>query len=344
MKLSIVLICLFGSTAVNAALPHAVIEPAAPKWGDRVALIYRQDAPGALLTTGQQIVARVIIWYPEHSEERLLKLQAGAGNPRAEFTVPESASFISAYFVTADAYDGSVTAKVYDAAGKEARGAWLNSTLQPSLQKDFLASIGKELRLYPDNWPAYRDKWFLAAFFVPTELQAMISADLAAIEHVQERPLGALYALSYAYLLQKREQAARTVIGEMVKRFPDAYLTHAAIDSYVYKAYADHFEGDGLKEVTAWQKAFYERNPNSKMVRDSLSSIGAGRDLSVATVEAICRAWMRDEPQNPWPYVQLMSSYRKAQVNGAEALILAEKALDLLAAGQMRCMETSTGE
>jgi thiol-disulfide isomerase/thioredoxin len=72
------------------------------------------------------------------------------------------------------------------------------------------------------------------------------------------------------------------------------------------------------------------------MARQSLDSIGAGQELSLAAVEKICRAWMNDEPENPKPYYLLEEHYKRAGADAAEALQLAETALDLLAAGQLR--------
>jgi thiol-disulfide isomerase/thioredoxin len=121
----------------------------------------------------------------------------------------------------------------------------------------------------------------------------------------------------------------------LLKLYP-ARFRNAAIDSYIYQCFACHESGDGLKEVTAWAKASYERHPESPMARQSLDSVGAGRELSLAAVQKICRAWMKDEPDNPKPYYLLEERQKRAGGNAAEALALAEKALDLLAAGQLR--------
>ncbi len=337
MKPNVISVLIFAVTALPAANPRAAMQPAEPKWGDRVDLVYLQDAPGAKLAKGQPIVALVSIWYPETVEQRRLTLNASGANPRAVLTIPEGASYIEAGFVSREAYDGSVFAMVRDTTGKPARGAWGASMAAGELKKDYLERAAKELELYPDNWTTYRDKWFVASVYDADSLTATLRADLSHIEReAPDRPLAALYALSYGYLLQKREAESRAAIAKMVKRFPDAWLTNAAIDSYSYQCFARHESGDGLKEVVAWAKASYERHPESPMARQSLDSIGAGQELPLAAVEKICRQWMKEEPENPKPYYLLEQHYKCAGANAEEALQLAETALDLLAAGQLR--------
>lgn len=81
--------------------------------------------------------------------------------------------------------------------------------------------------------------------------------------------------------------------------------------------------------------AFLRRNPQSADARNALDSIG-GDAIPPDTIEAICRAWMKEEPENPKPYFQLAQAWKRHQVKTPEALAYAEKALDLLAAGQLR--------
>jgi thiol-disulfide isomerase/thioredoxin len=61
-----------------------------------------------------------------------------------------------------------------------------------------------------------------------------------------------------------------------------------------------------------------------------------GTLLPLETMESICKLWMKDEPDNPKPYLRLSSAYKQGKVRLPEALALSEKALDLLVAGQLR--------
>jgi thiol-disulfide isomerase/thioredoxin len=337
MKPDALSVLILAAAALSAAAPRATLQPAEPKWGDRLQLVYLQDAPDAKLAKGSPIVAIVTIWYPETIEQQRIKLEDSGANPHAGFVVPQGASYIDAAFVNRDAYDGAASTKVYDAAGKPARGAWGESIVARELKKNYMEPVAKELALYPDNWTTYRNKWFVATLYDAGTLPDTLRTDLALIEReAKDRPVTALYALSYGYLLQKRFDDSRNVIAEMAKRFPDAWLTNAAIGSYAYQAFVDHRTGDDLQEVNGWAKAIYQRHPESLMARSSLDTIGAGQELSLEAVETICRRWIEDQPENPKPYLLLEERYKKAGVHSVEALALAEKSLDLLAAGQLR--------
>jgi thiol-disulfide isomerase/thioredoxin len=247
-------------------------------------------------------------------------------------TVPDQASFLTCYFVSKDAWGGPAYTMVYTPQGKPARDAWHESMFAPSMQKDYRERTARELALYPDNWAVYRDKWFSAGAFEVAEREFMIRADLPAIEHAAGRPLGALYAMSYGHLLLGEEAAALAILREMVERFPDESLTASALESYTYEDFVHHFAGEGPKQVTRWSVDFIRRHPESATARESLDGVGAA-SLPADVVEPVCRAWMKEQPQNPKPYYLLAQALHATP---AEALPLAERALDLLAAGQLR--------
>jgi thiol-disulfide isomerase/thioredoxin len=309
---------------VYAGDKKAAIEPAEPKWGETARVVYRGDLPGA--------IALVTIEYPGSYEKRRLPMTVAGGRLEAEFTVPEGTSFVYAYFVNRDAFGGPAYSMVYTPEGRPARGAWHRSMFQPGMQKDYRERVARELALYPDNWEVYRDKWFAAGAFDTAERDAMIRADLP---RIAGRDAGALFSLGYGHLLLGDEAAACEALGEMMDRFPADRLTAYAINSYLYESFVRHFPGDGPARVRQWLIDFDRRNPGSMDARGSLDSIGSDA-IPVETVEAICLAWMRDEPENPKPYLLLAGGLRRAATKHAEALSYAERALDLLAAGQLR--------
>jgi thiol-disulfide isomerase/thioredoxin len=323
-------------TSFAADADKGSIEPAQPKWGDRIQLIYRAGLPGATLHATDTVTALVTIRFPGRFEERRIHMARVGDRLQAEMTVPDEASFLVCYFVAKDAFGGPAHAMIYTREGSAARGAWEQSMTQPFLEKDYRGSAAHELALYPDNWEVYRDKWFCAGLFEPAERDNMIRADLALIEQkAAGRPLGALYALHYGYLLLGEEPAARSALREMVDRFPNEWLTATSLDSYAYENMVHHFPGNGLQEVHAWAMDFFRRNPLTAAVRQGLDSIG-GVDMPLETTEAICIPWMKDDPENPKPYLHLAQSYQREKVKTREALATIETALDLLAAGQLR--------
>src|SRR6266478_1557384 len=97
MKRKALRVFVLTATAVSAFAAGAkkgFIEPAEPKWGDAIRLIYRSDLPGAALHAGDPATAVVTIWYPGRYEQRRLATKVAAGHIEAEMTVPEQAAFI----------------------------------------------------------------------------------------------------------------------------------------------------------------------------------------------------------------------------------------------------------
>jgi thiol-disulfide isomerase/thioredoxin len=323
---------LLALPALAAGAKKGFLEPAEPKWGDTVRLIYRADLPGANLPARDGAMALVTIWFPEgRYEKRRIPLTVTDGRLEGSMQVPRQASYLNCSFVTRDAYGTDTGAMVYTSDGKPAREAWHQSIFHP-WRKDYRERVARELALYPDNWSVFRDKWFSAGAFEMAERDAMIRADLP---RITGSTAGALYSLNYGHLLLGEEEAARAALREMVDRYPDEPLTAQAIHSYEYENFVRHFPGEGPKQVRQWLVEFNRRNPESLAARESLDSIG-GDANAVETVEAICAPWMRQEPENPRPYLFLASAYRRANQKSADALGYIEKALDLLAAGQLR--------
>ncbi len=318
-----------------AAKSNGIIEPAVPKWGDEIRLIYHLDPSDATLGSADQLTALVTIWFPGHVAESRLRMSRKDNQFEAEMAVPQSAAFVVCYFVTTDAWAGPAYAMVYTPEGRPARGAWMESMVQPWLQKDYADRAAKELALYPDNWEVYADKWSCAMLDLGAQ-RHMIQTELPLIErNAVGRPLEALYSLTRGYLWLGDETAAHAVLQEMVTRFPDKFLTAQALDSYEFENFVHHFTGGDPADVREWWKAFCRRNPHSYSARSSLTGIG-GTLIPLETTETICRLWIKDEPDNPTPYGRLAEAYEFEHVHLADGLVLSEKALRLLVAGQLR--------
>ncbi|MCU1232603.1 MAG: hypothetical protein JWP63_570 [Candidatus Solibacter sp.] len=321
----------FALPLFAAGSKKAFIEPAQPKWGEKVQLIYRSDLVDAALRPTDSAIAIVNIWSPGEFEQRRIPMVRAGDQLRAEFTVPNYASYIACDFVTKETVGGPASAMIYTAEGKPARDAWHQSMLRGSGQPDANERAARELALYPDNWEVFRDKWFMDR---SAQRAATIQADLARIEReAKDRPLAALYALSYGHLLLDHEAGARAALGEMVERFSHHHLTAYALSSYGYESFTRHFSGDGPAQVQQWSLDFYRRNPTSRESRDALDSVPYR--IPLETVKTICEPWIADEPANPKPYFLLAQAYQHGEQAKA-GLAAIEKALDLFADGQLR--------
>src|SRR3954454_1368272 len=78
-----------------AGAKKAFIEPAQPKWGEKIQFIYRSDLPDASLPASDHAIALVTIAFPGRNEQRRVPMALTEGRLRGEITVPESASYIS---------------------------------------------------------------------------------------------------------------------------------------------------------------------------------------------------------------------------------------------------------
>ena len=333
MTYSVLLATLLPVLTLSAA-SRAVIEPSQPKWGDTIQLIYHSDAAGAKLHSRDNVVALVTIWYPENVEQKRVPMAPANGRLEASLAVPENASFLNCYFVTRDAYDGPASSMIWNRAGQPARDAWHESMTTPYLAADYRDRAAKELALYPDNWAVYRDIWFLSA--KEADRAEIVRRDMALIAAgAPERPLGALYSLAYGHLLLNDEAKSREVLAEMVKRFPDALKTYWSLSSYEYESQVRHFSGDGPAQVRAWRLDYVQLHPATATARGDIDSAGAAT-LPAATLEAICRPWIAEEPRNPKPYMALAAALRRDPAHTAEALAYTETALTLLLEGELR--------
>jgi len=317
-------VCVLAGAAF-AAPPKGAIEPANPRWGERIRVVY---SGSALLHAGQ-VVALLSARSPEGSQRATLPMSPAGDLLEAQWTVPDNTSYITANFVTRDASDGSANAMVRDREGQDARDAWHQSMTSPYLQEDYRKRAAKELELYPDNWQVYRDKWFVAQAIEPAELKSIIHADMETLrKEAPGRPVSALYSLQYGYLLLGDPEGAFSALREMVQRFPDSHFTRSALLDYEYQAYSQHFTGENSKQVAAWRTEYYQRN--TKAARGDLDTFIGGEKLADETVEAICKSWIADDPGNPTPYTRL------AALKIPDALEYAGKALNMLAAGDLR--------
>ncbi len=333
MTYSVTLTTLLSVLALSAA-PRSAIEPAQPKWGDPIQLVYHSDAAGAKLRRQDAVMALLTIWYPETIEQRRIPMRTVGAGLRAEFSVPPGAAFLSCYFVTNDRYEGPATSMIWGADGNPARGAWHASMTEPYLAKDYRERAAKELALYPDDWSVYRDIWFLSAR--DADRDDTIRRDMALISRdAKDRPVTALYALTYGYLLLGQESAARAVLSEMLHRFPDELLTYWSISSYEYEAQVRHFAGEGPTEVRAWHLEFLRRNAGTTQARSDVDSAGSD-SIPTETIEAICRPWVAEDPRNPKPYIALAGAVRRDPARRSEALRMTETALTLLLEGELR--------
>jgi peroxiredoxin len=314
------------------------LEPAQPRWGQTLTVTYDAKATGAKFSPADEVY--VVIWesYPGHHRTARAKLQKDGNTFRYQLPISEPLAFFTFHFVTPSDWDAkaSTGTMVYRPDGVPARGASQEMMLQAD--SGYKAWFQKEVSLYPDNYTAYRDKWFLADYFDRDSLPAIVEEDIGKISReAKSRTAEYLYALSYGYLKLKQEEKSRECLKEMMDRFPDSQLTMDALASYAYYVYAEHLSGPGPEEISRAELKLIESHPDTETARDFLGPVHMvePKDVPLATLETICHRWTEEEPENPRPYYQLGMAYDRNQKLDAASSLL-NQSINLMLSGKGR--------
>jgi tetratricopeptide (TPR) repeat protein len=262
-----------------------------------------------------------------------------------EITVKQGLSFVAFYFITLTDWDrtASISSMIYRDDGVPARGAHQRKMYYSDSQiSDSL--FYKELSLYPDNYSAYRDKWFMASITQKGKVDSVVGADMKHLaKKVKDEPVEYLYALSYGYLLLKQEEESRSIIKKLIERYPTSPLTGKALDSYEYQAFAQQLKGEGPEEIKELKRNYITLFPNTRYAREQIRILAHKEDFPLEAVEEICLLWKEKEPDHPWPYYSLATAYLKHNEKLDKASQLMDKAITLMLQGKLRLYEDISG-
>ncbi|RMG47808.1 MAG: TlpA family protein disulfide reductase [Acidobacteria bacterium] len=323
----------------------AQVEPERPKWGDTLTVTYNPKAEGAKLFAADEIYVSAVLYFPGHMEHLTEKMHKMGDVFKYELTIEPHLSYVQLYFITLDDWDmkARVETMVYRPDGVPAKGAY-QQKMTPRKYKEF---FNKEIALYPDNYAAYRNKWWLASSVKRENVVSVIKKDIETLtRQVKGEPVDFLYALSYGYLLLGREKKSREILKKMVVQYPTSPFTWAALDDYSYQAFAQQFKGEGPEDIKKLKWKLIEQYPNTEFARQQVAFTDVTRDedFPLRTVETICQQWIEDEPENPAPRFYLALSYHTHQQKIERAASLIEHALDLFLQGKLRLYGDISGQ
>ncbi len=277
----------------------ATITPERPKWGDTLRVSYNPAAPGAQLKLTDPVWATVTIYFEDDSVKRLPNLMRISENGLlSETQVPEGACFFRVAFVTAHDYDAkaTVTMLVTKASGEPARNAYRRMMWEHEADAD--RYFREEIRYYPDNFAAYRNRWFIAGMASKSEELAVIRADLDKIAgNSQPESPEWLYAMSYAHLRLGDAEHARSELQRMIQKFPKSPLTSDALSYYIFRS-----SGDAKREAQQWERDLVIRYPDSVHAAFTITSLVADKSFPFDAVQRVVQAMQRDDPDNPSSY------------------------------------------
>src|SRR5262245_15738329 len=313
-------------------------EPAEPRWGEKLTIIYDTTARGAKLAPEDEIYAAIRMSYPGFAENTWARMLKSGPQFKCEIAVKQNLSGVAIHFITPNGgWDDAAytTAIVYRADGKPARGA-LESKIRSWAYREFFE---KELALYPDNYSAYRAKWATASLLEVNGGMKIVWTDME--KHLRDRTENAelLCALSTGNLMLGREARSRELIRRAYEKFPDNVFTAAAISDYERMVAEIGLPNSGLAEIAKIKKAILTRNPQTEFARSASTALAeesnAPPDL-LDLIESISVQWMSAAPDHPLAWFNLAREYERQYQKPERGSQLIEKAIELLRGGKLR--------
>jgi peroxiredoxin len=278
--------------------------PQQPKWGESLEVTYDPGAPKAAFLPGDEVYA--IYFFPPSDQKGWIRLEKEGDVLKGRIPIEKDAGYITVHFITREGWDrnAQLGIMVRRTDGQPARGAYRQEMLNAFSPETYLSIFEKERSLYPDSYAVYRDKWFMEGALKRNELKAIVEKDLPALEEAaaQEESAELLYALSYGNLLLDREEAGRKLLARMVEIYPADFYTTYAFSNYNYQVLSKQWKGEGPEAVKQLAIGLIVEDPTAKNVRSLFERRVLDEGLTMKTVESVCRAWIKDEPENPNPY------------------------------------------
>jgi thiol-disulfide isomerase/thioredoxin len=312
----------------------ARVEPAQPRWGQTVTIIYDAKAEGAKFKSADDVYLSLYLSYYGGTQEHFAKMNKAGERFEYDLALKENLSSIQCFFLTmGDDSDNKATLRVgVDRPdGQPARGARLLRVNKDNYQRLF----DEETQAYPENHAVYRTKWYYASALDRSRITEIVNADLEKLRReVKTESPGLLYALSYGHLLLKQEEQSRVALKRLMAQYPEDKRTGDALQDYTYQAMSLNLKGEGPEEVKRMQLELMRKYPASAFARNNLDLFIWSKDSPLPVIEAVCRAWSEDKPLNPRPHYFLSRAYISHKMNYAQSAASAEKALDLYFAGK----------
>lgn len=341
--LAVILLLIFVFS--NTYPQITTLEPDKPKFDDTLKVIYNPQAEGAKFSLNDEVYMVGFLYRHHESRSIWKRMEKQDTLFESEIYIKPGLSFVSFHFITLTDWDKSVSLStmIYRDNGLPAKGALQRKMYHSDIQlADSL--FYKEISLYPDNYSAYRDKWFMANLTQKSRIDSIVRADMKVLAaKVKGEPVGYLYAMAYGYLLLKQEEKSRSIIKKLIERYPISPLTGQALDNYEYLAFANQLKGEGPMEIKELKRKYIISFPNTRYAREQIRILAKEEDFPLDVVEKICLLWQKEQPDHPWPYYSLATAYFAHHKKLDKASQLMDKAITLMVQGKLRFYEDISG-
>lgn len=342
--ISIIVILLL--TPITGISQVTKIIPEKPKWGDKLQVIYNPKAESAKFLPGDEIYAVCFVFLSDSTERRWAKMHKDGEIFKYVMPVEENMAFLTIYFLTSEHWDrkAKVSTMVYRSDGLPAKGAYIRTMKSSSSKENYLDFFKKEIELYPDNYIAYRDKWFIQRDFDPKNLKITIKQDINLLEKkLNDGPVELLYSLSYGYMELGERRKSHTILKEMIEKYPYSYYTGRALDFYERQTSSKQVKGEDAVNLERMKLELIRKSPKSQYSREKVRLLSRQMEVPLSLIESICEHWINDEPGHPWPYFYLAMAYFERKKKLTQAAELANQAINHLLKGKLLLYEDHTG-
>jgi len=246
----------------------------------------------------------------------------------------ENSAFYTLHFITLseNSFDMSASLKImiYDNNKKAVRNAHLGNMSFRNYEEEF----NKELKYYPNNFAAYRTKWFNEKFQKPDSIKTIVKTDLKLIENSNFSNIEKLFALSYGHLILGDYSQSITTFKEMLKLFPHNSYTFSTIQSILYELRMNNITDNLFLKSKDLAENLLLENIYSSYSRDYL--ISNFNFISDSCLVKICDNWIESVPDDSQPYNYKATIYKKLSQNLSETEQLFAKSIELMLKGKLR--------
>ena len=313
------------------------LDPAEPAWGDTLTVTYDTEAEEAVLTGVDAIYALCRLVYSDHSfKEFSVRLEKKGSRYLHSIPVEEGPAYVDFSFFSFESVDDRAftTKGMLRSDGWRARqGASLNTI---RFSDDSEEEFRKEIELYPDNYIAYKERWFTA--MRPSRrgegppLEVMIKADMEKLQSVTaKRSPEMLLALSFGHLLLLQEEEGQQTFKELLNEYPGSPLVYPVVRNLRIHALKEIVPDEEMEDVNRVVREYVRNHPETRTAREEVH-----RAFDPSTIQNVCREWIADEPDNPLPYSHLANAYEQNKTDEEEANRLIDRSIDLSLRGQLQ--------
>ena len=211
------------------------------------------------------------------------------------------------------------------------------------VENAYYDNFERENENYPNNFAAYRSKWFPIKFQKPDSYKTLVKKDLDYLINVKDTSLGLLYSLSYGRLLLGEYEESIEIIKRMIKEYPQNSYTYFAISSFIYELTTNNIESELSNEINhlAESLVFKEINlPDAWMLVGRLST----SVFSDNCILKVCEEWMSKQSENPEPY--FLTSFVLSRISNDDHDIeqITKRFINLILEGKSRLYDDISGK